>query len=297
MGIKQYLIISMTKFIKLLTVLSFLFVARTFAADPAFIVFYNSGKASKTVAGKTVVLKKGDHLQSEDQIVVPEKTQLVLVCANFAVLQLKTKANSSVKSLLAQCNQKAVSASSAYFKYVWSSFSHAHKAPEKDPKAYMKTYGAASRGKGLITNLNADTIYYFNGALNITWTPAKAVKSEFFKNDRDGNAVLISKASYYLRLDSVAARLKPGNYYWDMQGQQSAKRKYLKIYTKTAYETAKSTILKSIVASSPAEKAYLTGYVFEEKHFLAEAAKYYQQALKLEPSNVIYKETVARFKL
>lgn len=287
----------MTKFIKLLAILLLVFAVKTFAADPAFIVFYNSGRASKTAAGKAVVLKKGDHLQSEDQIVVPEKTQLVLVCANFAVLQLKIKGNSSVKSLLTQCNQKAVSASSAYFKYVWNSFSHAHKAPEKDPKAYMKTYGAASRGKGLITNLNTDTIKYYNGALTLSWKPVKLVKSEFFKEASTGSAILITQASNYVSLDSVAAKLKPGNYYWDMQGQQSAKRKYLQIYTKTVYVTAISTILKSIVASSPAEKAYLTGYVFEEKRFLAEAAKYYQQALKLEPNNAIYKETVARFEL
>lgn len=280
----------------MLIVLGFGF--RGFAAEPAFIVFYNSGKAIKTVAGKAVVLKKGDHLLSDDQVVLPAKTQLVLVCANFKVIQLKMQGKSTVKSLLAQCNQKSVSASSAYFKYVWNSFSHAHKAPEKDPRAYMKTYGAASRGKGsLVTNLSTDTINYYQGALTITWLPAKPVKSEFYVEAIDGEAVYISKPAKYVKIDSVAAKFKPGIYFWDMEGLQSAKRKYLKIYTKAAYQASIGKILNSIVATNAAEKAYLTGYVFEEQHFLAEAAKYYQQALNLAPSNQIYRNALVRFKL
>ncbi|TKC09856.1 hypothetical protein FA048_06480 [Pedobacter polaris] len=287
----------MIKLIKLLSILLLGFGLKTFAADPAFIVFYNSGKATKTVAGKAVVLKKGDHLQSTDQVVIPEKTQLVLVCANFAVVQLKTKGTKELKTLLAQCNQKAVSASSAYFKYVWNSFSHAHKAPEKDPRAYMKTYGAASRGKGsLITKLYVDTIHYYTGALTIAWTPIKTVPSEFYKGAVDGDAVLVGKASKYAKIDSISTKLKPGVYYWDMQGQQSARRKYLKLWTKDAYQAAVTKILNGIVATTPAEKAYLTGFILEEQHFLAEAAKYYHQAVNMAPANQIYVATLTRFK-
>jgi hypothetical protein len=135
------------------------------AADPAFIVFYNSGKAGKLENGKTVTLKKGDHLATADAVTLPEKTQLVLVCANFSVVQLKTKGNYTVKGLLAKCNNVSGSASSAYFKYVWSQFSHAHKSPDADPRHYMKTYGAASRGKSVPTTVNSDTIYYHNGTV------------------------------------------------------------------------------------------------------------------------------------
>lgn len=288
----------MTKLFQLLFILLLGISFQSFAAEPVFIVFYNSGKASKTVAGKTVYLKKGDHLQIDDQLTVPEKAQLVLVCANFKVIQLKTKGSKSVKTLLAQCSQKSVSASSAYFKYVWNAFSHAHQAPEKDPRAYMKTYGAASRGKGsLVTKLYADTINYYNGALSITWAPAKAVKTEFYTAAVNGEAVLIGKSAKYAKIDSIVAKLKPGVYYWDLEGQQSAKRKYLKIWTKTNYQAAVNNILKDMVASSPAEKAYLAAFVLEEQHFLAAAATYYQQALKLEPNNPIYAAALVRFKL
>ncbi|MBB2144617.1 hypothetical protein GM921_03915 [Pedobacter sp. LMG 31464] len=269
----------------------------SFAAEPAFIVFYNSGKAVKTVSGKSIILKKGDNLLSTDQINIPEQTQLVLVCANFSVVQLKTKGIYTIKTLLAKCSKETTSASSAYFKYIWHSFSHAHTAPEKDPRAYMQTYGAASRGRGtLITKLNADTINYYNGSLSIGWLPTKAVKTEVYSAATDGDLLITGKPATYIKIDSIAAQLKKsGSYFWEMQGQQNPKRKYLKLWTKASYQTAITKILKGVVATSSAEKAYLTGFMLEERHFLGEASKYYQKALQLESNNQIYKSAFARF--
>lgn len=286
----------MTRSFRLLAFLFFGFSLQTMASEPAFIVFYNSGMAVKIVGTKSVLLKKGDHLQSTDLVSVPAKTQLVLVCSNFTVLQLASKSKQTIKSLMAKCNQKEASASSAYFKYVWNSFAHEHISPENEPRKYMKTYGAASRGKGsLVTNLSVDTINYYSGLLRVSWMPAKATVTEFYKEPVGGEAILISKNSTSLKIDSIATKLKAGNYYWDMQGQQSAKRKYLKIWTKEAYRSTVATILKSIVNAPPAEKAYLTAFIFEEKHYLAEAFLYYKKALSLAPNNQIYKEAVTRF--
>ena len=166
----------MIKFIKLCTILLLGVSFKTFAVDPAFIVFYNSGKAIKLIEGKSVVLKKGDHLQSDDQISIPEKTQLVLVCANFSVVQLKNKTKFTVKSLVSKCDRLVTSASSAYFKYMWNSFAHEHVAPEKNPRSFMKTYGAASRSSNVVPKVSLDTIIYYNEPLNIGWLPAKSIQ-------------------------------------------------------------------------------------------------------------------------
>lgn len=270
----------------------------SFAAEPAFIVFYNSGKAVKTVSGKSIILKKGDNLLSTDQITIPEQTQLVLVCANFSVVQLKTKGTHTIKTLLTKCNKETTSASSAYFKYIWHSFSHAHTAPEKDPRAYMQTYGAASRGKGaLITKLNADTIYHCVGTpLTVIWVPAKPATVVVYQNHTDGDPVLTSKLTTAANIDSIAKHLRyVTTYYWAIDGQQMVKRNVIKLYSKKAYQQNIAKIKAYVVPATASEKAFLTAYQLEENHFLAEAAKYYKIAFQLEPNNQIYKNAFARF--
>lgn len=266
------------------------------AADPAFVVFYNSGNATKMINGKALALKKGDQLQVNDQVSLPEKTQLVLVCANFSVVQLKTKGNYTVKSLLTKCKAQNTSASSAYFKYVWSQFAHAHQAPAADPRSFMKTYGAASRGKEVKTNLNTDTIYYYQGKLQIAWQPARVLTLQVYATNANEKLILTAKQAKKANIDSIAAVLKqPGTYYWDFAGQESAKFKLLHILTKRQYEQIKNAILANVVTTTPAETAYLTGYMLEENHFLADAFKYYEKAVKLEPQNQNYKNAIARF--
>ena len=286
----------MTKTTHIITVLLCAFGLTASAADPAFIVFYNSGKAVKTVNGKTFVLKKGDHLLPSDVISLPEKTRLALVCANFNVVQLKTKAKVKVSDLLKDCSVKSTSAPSAYFKYMWSQFSHSHKAPEKDPRKYMSNFGAASRGNVLATLVNVDTIYYYSGRLTIGWTPRSVMTVEVYDTNADKHVLLTTKPGISLKLDSVAHRIdKAGTYLWGFKDVKNPNLKSLVVLPKNEYQQLLKDILINVVETSPAETAYLSGYVLEEKRFLADAASYYQKAFKLAPDNQIYKEAYRRF--
>jgi hypothetical protein len=267
------------------------------AADPAFVVFYNSGKAVKQVNGKAVALKKGDQLLVGEKLNLPEKTQLVLVCANFSVVQLKTKGTYAVNALLAKCKTQQTSASSAYFKYVWNQFAHVHKAPKADPRAYMKTYGAVSRGKGVVTAIEVDTIYHYNGDLSFGWKGDKILAVQVYATIADKRLILTAKPAKRANIDSIAKVLgKPGSYYWDFAGEQSAKFKVLQLLTKSKYQQLTQSIITGVVATTPAETAYLTAYMLEEHHFLAEAAKYYAKANSLLPENQHYLAAYTRFK-
>ncbi len=286
----------MTRMIKLI-VLMCCFSFQAFAVDPSFVVFYNSGKAVKIVKGKAITLKKGDQLMTTDSVSVPEKTQLVLVCANYSVVQLKGKVGHRIKKLLADCSVKSTSASSAYFKYVWNQFSHKHKKPDADPLHYMETYGAASRGKGVKTKVNTDIIYYYDGKLSIGWEPTRPLNMVVYDTNADKNILITGKMAHHAPIDSIASLLKkPGSYFWDFEGAQSEKFKLLKILPKKQYDQLKTAILNNVVVTTPAETAYLSAYLLEEKHFLAEAAKYYQKALQLNPTNKIYAAACERFK-
>lgn len=265
------------------------------AADPAFVVFYNSGKVVKQVKGKSTVLKKGDHLLASDKITIPEKSQLVLVCANFTVLQLKTKGTFPVNTLLAKCKMPQTSPTSAYFKYVWNKFAHAHKAPEADPRSYMKTYGAASRGKGVTTTMAVDTIFHYNGALSIGWKPVKPLTVQVYATAANEHLLLKGKHANKVDIDSITKVLgKPGTYYWDFLGEQSAKFKILKVLTKKEYDQVMRGVA-AMIGSTPSETAYITAFILEERHLLAEAAKYYEKAYRLEPENKVYQSAYLRF--
>jgi hypothetical protein len=283
-----------SKIIRLLPILFICYCLPVLADEPAYVVFYNSGKAAKIVLGKAIILKKGDQLYKTDQITIPAQTQLALVCASYSVIQLKTKMNKQVNDL-PSCAQQSTSASSAYFKYIWNSFAHKHVSPDKDPRAYMKTYGAVSRGNNF-AKLYVDTINYYAGTLNIAWKQGRIAEVAIYNAAEDGDLLLKTKAAKYAKLDSIALKLKkPGKYYWDLVGEQSANKKVLKIYAKDAYLLAINKILASAIVTSAAETAYLKGFMLEEKFFLAEAAKYYKLAVQLDPKNETYAVSYAKF--
>ncbi|RZK50996.1 MAG: hypothetical protein EOO91_21490, partial [Pedobacter sp.] len=231
-----------SKIFRLLPILLISFSLHSFADDPAYVVFYNSGKAAKIVLGKAIILKKGDQLYKTDEIAIPEKTQLALVCANFTVVQLKTKMNKSVNDL-PSCSKQNTSASSAYFKYIWNSFAHKHVTPDKDPRAYMKTYGAVSRGNSF-SKLYVDTIYYNSGPLRLYWKQGRVAEVEVYNTAQDGDVILKGKAANYGKIDSIASKLKKtGTYYWDLKGEQSANKKVLIMLNAVAYQKLRNKVL------------------------------------------------------
>lgn len=283
-----------SKIFRLLTLLLICFSLQALADDPAYVVFYNSGKAAKIVLGKTVLLKKGDQLYKTDQITIPDGTQLALVCANFSVVQLKTKMNKSVNDL-PSCAKQNTSASSAYFKYIWNSFAHKHVNPDKDPRAYMKTYGAVSRGNSF-AKLYVDTIYYNSGPIKLYWKQGRIAEVEVYNAPQDGDVVLKSKPAKYAKLDSIALRLKkPGKYYWDLAGEQSSPKKVLLILDAVAYQKLRAKVLVEAIATTPAETAYLKAFMLEENHLLIDAAYYYKLAAQLAPTNEAYQTSYAKF--
>lgn len=106
---------------------------------------------------------------------------------------------------------------------------------------------------------------------------------------------IINKAKS-ANINLMAPQLKrTGTYDLDMVGEKNVNRKILKIYTKAKYQTEVVKILNNVAMASPAEKAFLTGFMLEESRFLVEALKYYQRAKQLQPDNSIYRATINRF--
>lgn len=273
------------------------------AEGPDFIVFYLKGKAHKNVNGKLLEIKRGDQIFSAENIHLSDKSELVLICRNYATIRLKAAGKYAIKNLLLQCRRDEKSLTAAYFKYVWSEFTHPHGAPEKSPKEYMKNTGAVVRGHALFTfNVATDTIHYYDGCLALRWQEDfKNLNLAVYDASSAGRILWKGKADGVLRIDSIATFL-PGKgkiYYLELSDGlgRKEKRKHLQIWDAALYNKAIRDLedKASQVPADRAESLFLTGFLMEENHFLAEAAKYYKQALEMMPANKIYQQAVSRF--
>lgn len=271
------------------------------AADPVFVVYFVKGKIIKQ-GTQSRVLKSGDPLMETDKFQLPAGSEIIIICKNSTPLRLKSKGEYTVRNLLSLCTKNSESTTSAYFKYVWNEFTHPEASPEKDPRNYMKTSGAVSRGYEAVDFVTSiDTVHYSIGKLNLRWTPDVAnVRIKVYNSSEDGKLLLERKLnSGILPIDSIARELgAPGEYYWGIwdASDREPGRHYLKIWEKKEYRKFVSNLVKQINAvPSKAEKFYLRGFILEEHHFLTEASLYYKKAFQKEPENPIYKKAYESF--
>ncbi|RYY37273.1 MAG: hypothetical protein EOP46_03305 [Sphingobacteriaceae bacterium] len=269
-------------------------------AAPNFVVYYAKGKTTVSNAGKISTVKKADKLYGADKITVAKGAEVTLLCAKYSLIKL-TAGTYTVKSLLPKCKPGSDSFTANYFHYVWEQMSHHHGKAEDHPEEYMKTAGAVARSKQPVKlALAVDTIYYTaTAALNINWQPAQT--SLTFKLYADSLAQVAEKIAPItksVRLDSLAAGLETGSYLWQLcntDGKECGSLSYLEVLTKVEYDSKVSAILAKVVITDLAETAFMSGFILEQNHFIAEAAKYYKQAALLKPNNIIYTNTYKRF--
>jgi len=271
----------------------------SFGNDISFVVYHSKGSVVKTFS--QVNLKKGDPLFLKDAISLGTGSSLILICSNYKIIQLSKKGNYTIKSLMGQCDKNPASYSSSYFKYVWDELTHPHDKPEMNPEAYMKNIGAVSRGcNESAIGIKADTINYCSGSLPVFWWSSyKNSYAVVYEQILDGAPVkkLLLIKEKPVQLHELFKALVPGEYYWQIAGDEGSgcERNYLKIWDKPSYNKAIKLLLKEVPVSSAAETAYARAFLLEENHFLAEALQYYQQAAQLNPSNIIYKKSLAKF--
>ena len=279
----------------------FLFITMIVSAqETEFVVYFISGNISKT-GNEYKTLRKGDRLGKTDILQVQDNAEMVLICKNYNTIRIKSKGRYTVQSLLVRCNQEQASFTSSYFHYIWDELTHVHGSPEKNPVKYMRNTGAVSRGCAMVqTSVPVDTVHYTTGQLPVFFkTGHKWPHVSVYDNAQEG-AILVKESldKAPIQMDKIIGKLKgAGEYYWQITDADGAscERNYLRIWEPGEYTGIIDQLLSSVISTQPAETAYMKGFLLEEKHFLAEALKYYQQAAKLDPQNNIYKKTLSRF--
>jgi len=267
-----------------------------YAAEVSFVVYYAKGNVTKT--GSSVRLKKGDQVSRTETLLVAAQSTIILVCSNYKVIKLESKGTYGPAALQARCSAGTPGYSSSYFKYVWNEFSHTHSSPDAHPEAYMKNVGAVSRGcHDVQTAMHVDTLHLTKQHLPLVWT-SSLVKPFLAVFDREVDGAPLMKfhltQNIAFDLSELTAMLDPGEYYWQVMDSagNGCERNYLKIWNEADYKAHVADLLKGVPVTSAAETFFVRAYILQENHFMAEALKYYKQAVRVEPSNKLYRASL-----
>jgi len=271
-------------------------------AQADFVVYYAKGTALK--ASTKTKLLKGTLLSSRDIVELGDASELILICSNYQTLRLKQKGRHRLQQWLAHCSKKTPSFTETYFRYVWNELLHKHGSVEDNPTAYMRNSGAVSRGCPFIeTAVSLDTIIHYSGKLPLRITSSFGnTQLQFFASAGGGEPDLAVDVdpSNPVPIDSAFALLQKNRneYYWRFaeENGMACGTNILYLLDKNTYEKKVRKVLSTVVSTTPAETAFLKGYLLEENFLLAEAVKYYRRAFELEPKNDVYKNAWNRFR-
>jgi hypothetical protein len=267
------------------------------AQAPDFVVYFTVGKANKIIRDKIIPLKKRDNLYLSDKLDIEKNAQVILICKNGNVIKLNDSGTQNLSDAASQCSKQARSFTYAYFHFIYDEFTGAD--TKIDEKNYLNNLGAVSRGWPVL-NISPDTINYCNGDIKIGWRDRTYAGTATVFADSQASQPLkkINYTHNTFKLSSLTAGLKfPGVYFWNISSSihQTSPMYFIKITGHTDYEKNITSILQNVIQTTPAETAYMSGFLLEENHLLVEAAKYYKKAYLLEPENLIYKNTKLRF--
>jgi hypothetical protein len=265
--------------------------AKAITAQADFVVYYAKGKVLKIDAVNSRQLKKGDKLYAADNLSLPANAQLVLICSNYNSISINKPGVVKLSGLLSRCSKSRSTFTTAYLHFIWDEFNtEKEKSGAED---YMNNVGAVSRGKAFKMNIHPDTINYCKGELTISWKiKKKDLIAKVFNSPAADEAInQVNVTGSHFKLDALISGLKtPGIYYWGLfEGNNpAAGNYYLRVLSKLSYTKKVNALTGTALVTSPAETAFMKGFVLEQNHFLVEAAKYYNKAALLEPGNKLY---------
>ncbi|RYY40114.1 MAG: hypothetical protein EOO08_07200 [Chitinophagaceae bacterium] len=275
----------------LLLILLLVFAAGAYAAPADYRVYYVKGSARKQAG--SAMLRRGDSLNVQDVIHLSANSEVYLICRDFSLVQFKKPGTYTLRTA-APCPGRQSSLTASYFKYVWEELRSHHGSPESNPRHYMRNKGAVSRGDCPMvrTALYADTIYAAPGTdLQLYWQAG--IEDPFisvFPDDRDRvpvNQVSIRNNKPVSLAKLISLANEQGELYWFITAKatEGCQRNYLQLLPVARYRARIKALLEPVVATTPAQTAFMKAFVLEENHFLVEALKYYAQAFRLDPTN------------
>ena len=279
-----------------------------YCQEHVFVVLNVKGNVIVNNGTKKAAAKIGLGLAGNEHIIVPEKSEITLVCKSEGYVLLNKPGTYNVADYNGKCQTSKTNLLSKYLQFAWEEFSHGEESNQADHQDKMQNVGAAVRGRSkcyAILDSSLSIVNYYQGTFDLCWQKNIDLPLRFKVYEYpDGGKPIIDTpiTSNKYSLQKLSATLKKGvNYFWTLVPagkQDECQRNHVEIWEKDDY----MLLLKSFkdeaaaMTSDKANEAYMLGYLLDGTHFYAEALSYYNEALKLSPNNPLYSNTVKAFK-
>jgi hypothetical protein len=275
-----------------------------------FLLYSFKGNVSVVENNVEAKAKVGKPLTAKSTIKVAAGSTVTLICNQAAMFTLTKAGTYPLSKFGDSCRVSSNSVSANYVKYVWASMTQSGGSSGSNRKAYMNTVGATTRDMNSIwfdPRMRLDTLNY-SGIANdfpLSWKcfnpDAKEYEFSLFTSDNIStpvHTVFVNKLK--IPIADFSKKMKPGSsYYWTVavKGEENDKLLYINYVDKDNFKTMiESFKAQAPAVETPAEQHYRIAFMLEDGHYLAEAYDYYSKAVKLDPSNGLYRTTLMSFK-
>ncbi len=293
----------MKKYLSIATIL--LFVGNmAMSQGYTFKVLANKGDNKVKSGADWKALKTGASLKEADELEVSANAYLGLVHSSGKTLELKSAGNHKVKDLAAKVNKGGSSVASKYADFVLSKMSEESKANR------LSATGAVKRDIKLDDNepisvLMPGSVDIFNEKAIVRWdAPEESDKTYVVTLKNMFNDVLLSveTSDSNFELDMSDDRMAKENVILFDVTEKGNDVKQSDTYAMKKLSGADSDRVKEILAelmSDVTEETALNKYIlagfYEEENLIVDALTSYEEAIKLAPDVVSYREAYEEF--
>lgn len=273
-----------------------------------FLAYQVSGHVTYKDNNQFHALKIGKLVPENTEIQVAENSKVLMICENTSGIITLIHGTHRLIDYKANCVLKEFALSQSYFAFVWWQLTTPNISPEDERKKLMSMGGGVYRGCAeLDFNPLFDTLNLFTEPLVINWTTREIFNTveltlkEFVLYEYENSLTPIYKDS----IAGISLNLNPTNkeftpmteYFWAIKisGEEKCTRKLVRIWGKEQYLQLIDSLRHPIPAElDESEKNYMTGYLLEKNKFFGEAFMYYRLAVKGQPENVRYRNSLDR---
>lgn len=276
------------------------------------LVYAVKGKVTSVYKSKETPVKIGKVLLPGSIVKTQKDASLTMLCTKGKPISLTMQGSFPVTRWRDSCRVTSSSITTNYFKYIWDQmYSY---SPEKKERLRRRSDGAVARGEPntgnkpkkftkLEFNKGMDTVNYDGNSFPLSWNGSNYKGYYHFTLfDTKGEAILYqdSLKKSFIVIDSFKHVLKEGeSYYWTVlaRGAPVSKKRVLNFILpqKTTAETEQ--LMQPLpYPEDSATISFRVAYILEQKHYLAEAYTWYQQASSQNPEMELYRDKLIRFR-
>ncbi|MEO6611168.1 MAG: hypothetical protein ABIT05_03515 [Chitinophagaceae bacterium] len=273
------------------------------------LVYAVKGTVTAIYNNQESPIKIGKVLRSGTTIHLRQGARMTMVCKEGKPLAVDKEGIFPVSRWKDSCRSGGNSMTSNYFKYIWNEmYSRSPDNPDQQKGVTAVTRSPAPdifnpRRIKIEFSPGLDTLNYVGGDFPLSWTCYDYDGKYIFTLYDGKTGTLLYKDSLsrsFIRISKFKDLLVPGKRYsWTISAPKSGliKRRILNYIPTIAFEKYMTVLQLPIdIPEEPSAEQFRTGFMLEQRHYLAEAYHWYIKAMDADPAMELYRDKLLRFK-